>query len=184
MGYEITSNDLISSKIGLPASQLFSDLSLEAQELNLVINTFRQHLRAISMSEKDVYPGVNSLLELLSQSGRKLAVATNKPRDLAIKALHECGLLPSFSLVVGADDLPPKPNPGILNECLKVLESKSTETAMIGDRAEDMLAAKSAGVTGIGLTQGNHSKQELFDFGAEIVFESFPEIERMMRAGI
>jgi phosphoglycolate phosphatase len=184
MGLRFISDHHITSKIGLPASQLFEDLSLEAQELNLVINNFRQHLRAISMSAKDVYPGVISLLELLCRLGRKLAVATNKPRSLAIKALHESGILPSFSLVVGADDLPPKPDPGILKECIKSLGSTPKETAMVGDRPEDMMAAVSAGATGIGVTQGFHSKKELLDSGAEIVVKSFSEIERIIRAGV
>lgn len=184
LGTVVINDGLITSKIGLPADRLFEDLNLEASELKLAVSTFREHLRALSMSEKDAYPGVVSLLEFLSSFGHKLAVATNKPRDLAIKALQETEIMSLFSLVVGSDYLPPKPNPEILNECIKTLRSTPTETVMVGDRTEDMMAASSAGVTGIAIAQTFHSEKQLLDSGADIVAKNFYELERIVRVGV
>jgi phosphoglycolate phosphatase-like HAD superfamily hydrolase len=49
---------------------------------------------------------------------------------------------------------------------------------MIGDRTEDMEAALSAGVPGVGITASGHTNTQLKNSGAHTVFESFADLTR------
>jgi phosphoglycolate phosphatase-like HAD superfamily hydrolase len=45
-------------------------------------------------------------------------------------------------------------------------------SVMVGDRAEDMIAARSIGVKCIGLAQTSHSKDLLLESGASLAFNT------------
>lgn len=52
----------------------------------------------------------------------------------------------------------------------------------VGDAPMDMMAAKQAGVKGIGVTTGVYSKQTLLDAGASIVLEGLHNLEQVLDA--
>jgi phosphoglycolate phosphatase-like HAD superfamily hydrolase len=54
------------------------------------------------------------------------------------------------------------------------MEQLGTSRAiMVGDRVEDMLAAKAAGIKSIGIASSFHSLQDLKSAGALFAFDSF-----------
>jgi phosphoglycolate phosphatase len=170
--YAAAPEKFIYSKIGLPAKDLFADLDLTESELSNAVTLFRFHLSNIKLSENDLYGGVPEILQMLAEKGIKLGVATNKPTALAIQSLSDSGIHDYFDFIVGADNSPPKPDPAIVLKCLELMSINQHEAVMIGDRIEDVHAAKAAKVLAIGIAQGPHSEEYLLTNGADITFSS------------
>lgn len=173
----------VASRIGLPAKELFSHLPLTQESLQLAISTFRKHLYRQELQESDLFADVMNFLELLTKNGLQLAVATNKPETLAKKALSDCGIIRYFETIVGADPLPPKPNPALLSTCQNFLGALASQTVMVGDRIEDVEAAKLAGMRSYGVAQGTHTNEALLASGATEVFSSISEMYRLTKKG-
>lgn len=175
--------EFLYSKIGLPAKELFSDLNLNDFEAESLVSHFRNLLRELVLSRHDVFSEVPELLGFLKNKGIKIAIATNKPSNLANTALETTGLSQYIDYVVGGETLEPKPNPAIVLECLRVLKHKPENSLMVGDRREDMLAACAAGVKAFGLLQGVHNYSELISAGAQQVFTSISEYYSKLQGG-
>ena len=175
--------EFLESKIGLPAKELFSDLELNTEDTDNAVAIFREHLKIIRINQSDVFESVFELLSSLKKMDLILSVATNKPTDLAKIALANVELLDFFDLVLGSDNLMPKPDPAILNYCLMHFGVEAAQAVMLGDRVEDMRAAHSAGVSGVGILQGTHKISELIDAGANRVFSNISEILVLVNKG-
>lgn len=180
---KLAEKEFLNSQIGLPARELFSDLKLTEPEVVNVVETFRKYLRASELSTSDVFPKVPDLLLSLKNLGLELSVATNKPTDLAKIALRQTGLLNFFKVVLGSDNLMPKPDPAIIQGCIMHFQIKSSEAVMIGDRCEDMIAAKLSGASGVGVLQGCHNSNQLLEAGAVQVFSDISEILELINKG-
>lgn len=46
---------------------------------------------------------------------------------------------------------------------------------MVGDRTEDIEAARGAGIPSVGIAKGAHSKEKLLSFGATLVYKSIAD---------
>ncbi len=183
MRYTQVSNETLVPKIGLAARELFSDLDLNSIEIVKAVDTFRKHIRNIKLTELNLFPNVIDLLNLLISRNFSLAIGTNKPFWLADKTLKECKIRGKFSSVTGGDFLPLKPDKAILENCLEHLNVNATSAIMIGDRAEDILAATSARVVSYGVLQGTHNKDQLFEAGAKEVFLNITDLYESLVKG-
>ena len=96
------------------------------------------------------FDGIPELLSTLGDAGWRLAVCTNKPEAAARVLLSGLGLDRHFSALGGGDSFPMrKPDPGHLRATLAAAGAAPERAVMIGDHANDMLAARGAGVRAI-----------------------------------
>ena len=96
------------------------------------------------------FAGIPELLRGLGEAGWRLAVCTNKPEAAARVLLSGLGLDRHFSALGGGDSFPMrKPDPGHLRATLAAAGAAPDQAVMIGDHANDMLAARGAGVRAI-----------------------------------
>lgn len=170
--YNAAAEKFIASKIGLPAKDLFEDLELLESEALIAVKLFRSNLSSIKLNKNDLFKGVPEILRFLTEKGVKLGVATNKPTELAAQALMDCEIHDYFNFIVGIENHPPKPDPAIILKCLELLLIDPHEAVMVGDRVEDILAAKAAKVVAFGIAQGAHSEENLLSKGADSTFIS------------
>jgi len=97
-----------------------------------------------------VYDGVPEGLGALADAGWRLALCTNKPERATRAVLEALGLAPHFAVVLGGDSLPTrKPDAGPLLAALDRLGVAPSRAAMVGDHANDVLAARNAGTAAI-----------------------------------
>jgi phosphoglycolate phosphatase len=162
--------------LGRPVGDLFKDLKLNEEASAQFIIEFRKNLlREIQVHNK-VFDGVVSGLRLLSECGARFAIATSKPSDLAKQVVYNSELRDFDFFVRGTDAEPHKPDPFVILECLRHFDRPNA--VMIGDRTEDMEAAISAGVPGVGISASGHTNMQLKKSGAHTVFESFEDLTR------
>ncbi len=135
---------------------------------------FMQHYNEHVTDHTVIYPDVVNGLMLLRQAGFPLVVITNKVEILATKALKNLGLLDYFSLVIGGDTLPEKkPSALPLQHVAQVLNIEVTEVAMVGDSKNDVLSARNAGTTAIGVTYGY---EDIRAYQPDIVVDGLSQI--------
>ena len=108
-----------------------------------------------------LFPGVQEMLEELSQQGYFLAVATGKSRVGLNRALNAVGLLSMFDATRCADETFSKPHPAMLQELTRELGQDLRRTVMIGDTTHDLLMANNAGASGIAVEYGAHPAHQL-----------------------
>lgn len=152
-----------------------------AQGFTAFIAYYRTHLSVHTRP----YPEVETALALFRNRGLPLAVITNKNEILAVELLCELGLADSFSLVVGGDTLSEKkPSPMPLLHTAEVLGVAIQNLLMVGDSANDILAAKAAGALSCGVTWGYADMGLLAqnpDTKPDIIIDHLPQIDDGMR---
>jgi phosphoglycolate phosphatase len=162
--------------LGRPVADLFKDLKLNEEASAQFIIEFRKILLREIQDHNKVFDGVVSGLRLLSERGARFAIATSKPSDLAKQVVYNSELRDFDFFVRGTDAEPHKPDPFVILECLRHFDRPNA--VMIGDRTEDMEAAFSAGVPGVGISASGHTNMQLKKSGAHTVFESFEDLTR------
>ena len=158
--------------IGLPVYDLISDIPVSGDSLNELIVSFRKYLTLDIQSGNNVlFPGVIEVLDLFSNMNIGLAIATSKPTGIAAEVIKHT-MIDSFKIhVQGTDQFPPKPDPEVILRVLRLYPG--LPSFMVGDRTEDMHAARSAKIPCIGIAAGAHSESKLKEAGASLTFESF-----------
>ncbi len=108
-----------------------------------------------------LFPGARAALAELADAGYLLAVATAKGRWGLDSDLEATGLATSFHATRTADEALAKPSPAMLLEILDELGVRARAALMVGDTVHDLQMAVNAGVAGVGVTCGSHSRAEL-----------------------
>jgi phosphoglycolate phosphatase len=93
------------------------------------------------------YPGVRAGLQSLAAEGWRLAVCTNKPEAMARSLLAALGMAPLFAAIGGGDSFPVrKPDPRHLLATLRAAGGDAGSAVVAGDHANDVAAARGAGL--------------------------------------
>jgi len=120
---------------------------LRAREVPALRREFLAVYAEGATRETEPMPGAIPVLESLSGDGWRHAVCTNKPTGIARQILAALGLSRWIELVVGGDaGLPLKPSPEPVLACLDALGITAQRAVMVGDSANDVAAARAAGV--------------------------------------
>jgi phosphoglycolate phosphatase len=145
-----------------------------------LLNLFHKYYDVHYLDKTRVYEGIKDVLYTLSAEDVTLAVATNKPQDVARKVVEK--LLPdvNFTKVLGGcDERPKKPDSTIIKEILCGLPEDNT-VYMIGDSNVDIQTAKNSGLISIGCLWGFRGKDELLSAGADFIAEKTEDISKII----
>lgn len=132
------------------------------------------------------FPGVTTCLAELAERGYALAVCTNKLEHFSRSLLDQLGLSNFFAAVVGGDSLPTrKPDPGHLRGTLDKIRERIGRpvdwAAMVGDSANDIDAAKAAGLPCIAVSFG-YTRTPAHALGADRLIDHFAELPAALTA--
>jgi phosphoglycolate phosphatase len=117
------------------------------------------------------YDGVMETVQALHQKGITMAVVTNKPQQMATNIVKEL-FGDMFCGVWGNNpDFPLKPDPSMTLYVMNQLQLSPEETLFVGDSGVDMLTAKNAGVTAVGVEWGFRHRDELQKAGADHILQ-------------
>jgi len=160
--------------VGLPVYDLLSDIPVSGENLDKLIVRFRKYLTLdIQNGNNVLFPGVIEVLNLFLNMNIGLAIATSKPTEIAAEVVKHT-MIKGFNVhVQGTDQFPPKPDPEVILRVLRLYPG--VPSFMVGDRTEDVHAARSAKIPCIGIAAGAHSESELKEAGASLTFESFQD---------
>jgi phosphoglycolate phosphatase len=126
------------------------------------VAAYRERFEAVGLFENRVYPGIEPLLASLGARGHRLSVVTAKPLVYARRVLDHFGLTGAFHSVHGpafGDRRPDKA--ALLDEALRAGATPAASAAMVGDRADDVAAARRVGTLAVAVGWGYGERAEL-----------------------
>jgi phosphoglycolate phosphatase len=132
--------------------------------------------------ELTLFDGAGALVEELAEAGFSLAVATGKSRAGLDRAMTASGLRGLFHASRCADECHSKPHPQMLEELMEEFGVSPRLTLMIGDTTHDLLMAKNAGVSAIGVAYGAHPASVLADADPLHLASSIADLGAWLRA--
>ena len=125
-------------------------------------------------------PGAVELLRFLRAAPVPHAIATSGMRpdiDASLAALE----VPADLVVIGRDDVArAKPEPDLFLAAQQRLGVEPHDCYVIGDAVWDLLAARRAGMLGVGLLSGGYGEDELARAGAFRVYRDASELHRSL----
>lgn len=147
--------------------------ALSEQALEL----FLRHYGEVSGQQSRLYPGVEACLETLASLNIPMALVTNKPLPFTEHLLQQFGLDKYFSLVLGGDCLAEKkPHPLPLLHAMKILNAEPSHTLMVGDSANDILAAKAAECPVVAVSYGFNHGKSVTEYQPDLILDSLADL--------
>ena len=146
--------------------------ALQAEALALYYGYYAEE----SGRRTSVYPGVLEGLEQFRAMRLRLACVTNKAERYTLPLLEQKGLTPWFELVVSGDTLArKKPDPMQLTHICAAFALAPAEVLLIGDSANDALAARAAGCPVLCVSYGYSEGEDVHNLGCDAIVESLSE---------
>lgn len=183
VGLPIPPDSELYKMIGPPLSEGFHDVfGFEGEEIDLMIEKYRERYRAGGMFECTPYDGIEDTLINLKYSGVSLSVASSKPLPFATKLLEKFDLIKYFDFI----SCPPMDKvhmnkTDIVNQALEMNNvTDKSKAVMIGDRFYDIVGAKQAGVPVIAVLYGFGDETEFRKYGADFIAQTPDDITKIV----
>ena len=165
--------------IGPPLRQTFARLLAtdDAERVERALALYRERYSVEGWRENHVYAGIDATLAALADRGHRMILCTSKPKVYAARIVAHFGLAGYLEAVYGAelggrmDD-----KADLMAELLAREQLAAPQCVMIGDRAQDIIAANANGVRPLGVLWGYGSREELLGAGARDVLNAPPEL--------
>ncbi|MBI3900347.1 MAG: phosphoglycolate phosphatase [Gammaproteobacteria bacterium] len=143
---------------------------------------FKKHYAANLVVHTRPFPGTIETLEQLSARGYALACVTNKAERFTLPLLAQLDLAKYFGLVVAGDTVPAlKPDPAPLQYACRHFDIPPAQATLIGDSANDVMAARAAGMPAIAVTYGYNHGQDVRELNPDLVVDSLAEVPQYLR---
>ena len=129
--------------------RIFAELSITADDafLDRALQSYLTCYEAAPTVKTRLFPGVMQDLQMLSDSGLRLGICTNKTHHLAQLILHKLELSRLFEAILGVDAVPRhKPHADHLLAVTAAMRLKTSEIIYVGDTVVDQQCAFNAGV--------------------------------------
>ncbi len=179
-------DNFINKHIGPPVTKIFQ-LLLKTNDKELLrqcVYLFRKEYKISGLRQSRLFEGIRSLLDNFASSGLRLMIVTNKPKEFAIKIVETLKVRSYFKEIVGPEvDSLVYDKQSMLRSLIIANGLDVKKMIMVGDRKDDIIAARENGVTSIGVTYGFGSKKELQDAGADYICSTPSSIEKYVLIG-
>lgn len=183
--YDINDYDmpLLRKFLGPPLHESFEKFMGFDKEKSLqAVKLYREYFSSKGLLENEVYAGVNDLLQNLKENEKTLIVATSKPQPFTDKIMEHFDLAKYFDFIAGSNmDTTRSKKAEVIEYALSECNIKDkSKVVMIGDRAEDMIGAQSAGIDSIGVEYGYGTFGELKNAGATYIAKTVDELKNLL----
>ncbi len=132
------------------------------------------------LPEPRLLPGARELMRFLREKSIPFGIATSGRRPEINPALDKLGLGPDAVVVERREVAHGKPEPDLFEACRQLLDVRAEESFVVGDAVWDLLAARRAGMLGIGMMSGGYGEDELNKAGAFRVYKDPADLRRSL----
>jgi phosphoglycolate phosphatase len=183
MGGQVSDRNQLKVFIGPPLKDSFGKiLGYSPEDTEKAIAFYREYYNGMGgVLENSVYPGIEQLLAGLLSEGKTLIVATSKSEYGTNIVLEHFGLKKYFEFVATADDKDRPRKADVIRYAFEQCGiTDLSKTVMVGDRENDITAAKEVGIDSIGVLYGYGDYEELTAAGATYLAESASDINTLV----
>ncbi len=142
------------------------------------VEYYREYFSVTGIFENKVFDDIPELLDKIKKSGRKIALATSKPEQYAVRILDHFNLTKYFDFVGAAtmDETRSKKSDVIKYTLDNLGVTNNSTVVMVGDRHHDIEGANQNGLDSIGVLFGYGDREELENADATYIVETVNEI--------
>lgn len=146
------------------------------------VEYYREYFSVTGIFENTMFDGIPELLCEIKNSGRKIALATSKPEQYAVRILEHFGLTKYFDFVGAAtmDETRSKKADVITYTLDNLGVNDKSKVIMIGDRHHDIDGANQNDIDSIGVLFGYGDRKELEEAGATYIFETINDVIKFL----
>ncbi len=154
--------ETLRATIGRPLDRIFLELLGDAALARRAVAAYQQDFDRVVLPAQRLYAGIGEVLEDLAGRGCALHVVTAKRHDAALRAVAQLGLRCRVAGIYGIDEAAGRRDKvEALSAALSGQGASVGEAAMVGDRREDVDAARRNGVRAVAVSWGYGSLEEL-----------------------
>ena len=180
LNFDFKGNDEdIKNEIGYPLDVMYETLGVPKDKVWDFVDAYKQRYRTISIEQTTLLPDVIESLKLASSIAR-LGIVTTKTTQYTIPILEDMDILKYFECIVGRQEVQnPKPHPEPVLKAMEIMDvtNSNYDIYMIGDTKLDLIAAKEAGVMGIGVLCGYGKREEFKQYTSVVVSNSIEAVK-------
>lgn len=126
-----------------------------------LLKRFLDHYRAAICIDTRLFDGIGAVLDRIEARGLPWGIVTNKPGWLTAPLIEALALHRRCRIAVSGDTLPVrKPDPAPIRHACAALGVDPVATAMIGDDARDLEAARAAGALAVFAAWGYRTAED------------------------
>lgn len=119
---------------------------------------------------KPTCPNLAQVLTLLKKRNIRLAVVTTDNQEITEKCLKALGIYGLFDRIYTDDgETPTKPDPYCALDFLKLTGLEKDNLLMVGDTMTDMVFAKNAGISAVGIAKSDANRLLLMPHASEVI---------------
>lgn len=167
--------DRIVEVVGLDLEVLFWDLPNPRR--HEVMERYWRLFGEEGVFAQRIHSGAHLMLARLKRQGHRLCLVTNQSAAIARRTLHHFDLILSFDDVIGLTATESWKTKEVIMARLQQDGMLESSGYLIGDRADDMRAAKAHGLKALGVTYGFGKRQELLKAKADILLDSMQALD-------
>ena len=173
----------IKNEIGYPLEIMYANLGVPKDKVWNFVDVYKQRYRTISIEQTTLLDGAVESIKLASNFAR-LGIVTTKTTLYTIPLLEDMDIMKYFEVIIGRQEVKnPKPHP---EPVLKAMEAMNVTNSnckiyMIGDTKLDLIAAKDAGIKGIGVLCGYGNREELKQYSSIVVSNSLEAVKSIKK---
>ncbi|MCC6920450.1 MAG: HAD hydrolase-like protein [Alphaproteobacteria bacterium] len=185
IGFALDPADDLRWVIGPPLRHTFAWLLGGAHDPEEAVRLYRERYAATGIFEATPYPGILEAVAALKDAGFDLMLCTAKAHVFASRIVERFGFAPYLSAVYGAELDGRFDDKGeLIAHILATHGLAPGRVCMVGDRDNDILAARRNGVASIGVLWGYGGQAELADAGAGHMIQAPEELPAACHAAL
>ncbi|MDO4484317.1 MAG: HAD hydrolase-like protein, partial [Clostridia bacterium] len=165
MGFPHPDAETLRKFVGPPLKWSFMEyMGMTEEQAVEGLRHYRDRYSVTGLYENKVYPGIRTLLRMLTSQGVWCAVATGKPQDMAVRILEKFRLSKYLQRIIGPVEGSHPDKQQLIRDALP---EAYDEAWMVGDTRFDMQGAHDVGIKALGVTYGYGTEEELVAAGAD-----------------
>ena len=170
--------------VGPPLQEGFmSCFGMSKVQAEECVMAYRSYYTETALKEHAMYSGVPAMVWDLRCRGKRMGIATTKPRVYAVQILNDYRIAPYFDIIMGPNlngSVPPHPTKkSVLLHAMAGMglrQEQLPECLMVGDRRYDVEGARDMTIDFVGAGYGYAEPGELEAAGAEVIC---PDVEAL-----
>jgi pyrophosphatase PpaX len=175
MGQPEQKPEAIKAFIGYPLEKMYPHFT--DAPLKELYAHFRVKAAETVVASTEVLPGVAQTLRRLDDRGYRMAIATTKIRANVNGILEKLGWQKLFHATTAGNEVEKvKPDPSILRLTLKRLKAKPSETIVVGDTINDILAARAVPMKVVAVASPFGGREKVIAASPDFFIESITEL--------
>lgn len=167
--------------VGPPLMKTFTeDFGMDAETTERALAHFRERYSTVGLFENRLYPGIEKMLAALRAKGKRLAVATSKKEETAVRILEHFGVAKYFEAIGGDNRAAGRDNKAkVIAYVLEQMRAEKGDVIMVGDRKFDVEGAHAIGIPCVAVEYGYGNREEFIACGADVIVGTAEDVAEL-----